>query len=99
LVCAKRHRIAGSHIGFSTLRMEPCRMALGQAAGIAAAIAIDERLKVRNVPIDQLQERLLAQKATLIYYRDASCTDADFPLIQSMGLKGYLSDSAVSAAS
>ena len=82
--------VSGSHIGFSTLRMEPCWMALGQAAGIAAAIAIDERLKVRNVPVDLLQERLLAQKATLIYYRDVSYTDADFPLIQRMGLKGYL---------
>jgi hypothetical protein len=82
--------VSGSHIGFSTLRMEPCWMALGQAAGIASAIAIDGELKVRNVPLDQLQESLIAQKATLIYYRDVPYTDARFPLVQRMGLLGYL---------
>jgi hypothetical protein len=82
--------VSGSHIGFSTLRMEPCWMALGQAAGIASVLAIDGKLKVRNVPIDELQENLIAQKATLIYYRDVPCTDADFPLVQRLGLKGYL---------
>ncbi|MDR2679489.1 MAG: FAD-dependent oxidoreductase, partial [Tannerella sp.] len=82
--------VSGSHIGFSTLRMEPCWMALGQAAGIASALAIDEGLKVRNVPLEKLQANLIAQKATLIYYRDVSHTDADFPLVQQMGLKGYL---------
>jgi hypothetical protein len=84
--------VSGSHIGFSTLRMEPCWMALGQAAGIASALAIDEDLKVRNVPLDKLQENLVAQKATLIYYRDIPHTHADFPLVQYMGLKGYLPD-------
>ncbi|MDR1221900.1 MAG: FAD-dependent oxidoreductase, partial [Tannerella sp.] len=32
----------------------------------------------------------IAQKATLIYYRDVPYTDADFPLVQRLGLKGYL---------
>jgi hypothetical protein len=82
--------VSGSHIGFSTLRMEPCWMALGQAAGIASALAIDAGVKVRNVPLEKLQDRLVAQQATLIYYSDVPYTDADFPLVQRMGLKGYL---------
>ena len=32
--------VGGMHIGFSTLRMEPCWMALGQAAGVAASILV-----------------------------------------------------------
>lgn len=59
--------VSGSHIGFSTLRMEPCWMALGQAAGTAAAIAIDSRKAVRDIDIPLLQDKLLQQKATLIY--------------------------------
>lgn len=84
--------VSGSHIGFSTLRMEPCWMALGQAAGVAAALAIDEQVKVRNVDIPHLQEILIKQKATLIYFRDVKPTDEAFPLVQYLGLRGYLSN-------
>lgn len=82
--------VSGSHIGFSTLRMEPCWMALGQAAGVAASLAIDDQCKVRNIDNPTMQELLIKQKATLMYYRDVSYTDADFVLVQKMGLKGYL---------
>ena len=51
--------VSGSHIGFSTLRMEPCWMALGQAAGAAASLAIDLGTSVQDVPIDRLQARLI----------------------------------------
>ncbi|MBA4056146.1 MAG: hypothetical protein C0490_15635, partial [Marivirga sp.] len=82
--------VSGSHIGFSTLRMEPCWMALGQAAGVAAALAIDNQVKVSNIDITRLQSALLDQKATLIYYRDVKPGDKDHALIQKMGLLGYL---------
>lgn len=82
--------VSGSHIGFSTLRMEPCWMALGQAAGIAASLSIDRNTKVRNISTSDLQRELLEQNATLIYYRDVATSDADFKIVQQMGLLGYL---------
>lgn len=82
--------VSGSHIGFSTLRMEPCWMALGQASGIVAALAIDTQSKVKNISIRDLQTRLLDEKATLIYYKDVYPQDEDFKIVQVMGLKGYL---------
>ena len=81
--------VSGSHIGFSTLRMEPCWMALGQAAGIAASICIDEQLKIKYVPMDKLQNKLVKQKATLYYFRDISVDNPDFEMTQYMGLLGY----------
>ncbi len=84
--------VSGSHIGFSTLRMEPCWMALGEAAGIAASLAIDANNKVKNVDIEALQEKLIKQKSTLIYYRDVAIGDPDFAMVQQMGLRGYLPD-------
>lgn len=82
--------VSGSHIGFSTLRMEPCWMALGQAAGITASLAIDCRVSVRDIDTTMLQDLLIRQKATLVYYRDIKPEDANFPLVQYMGLRGYL---------
>ena len=48
-----------SHIGYSSIRMEPTWMALGQAAGVAASLSIDENVQPRNVPINKLQMVLL----------------------------------------
>ena len=42
-------------------------MALGQAAGLAAALCIEAGLAVEDVDIDQLQQRLLEQGAVLVY--------------------------------
>lgn len=84
--------VSGSHIGFSTLRMEPCWMALGQAAGIASALAIDEQVKVQNIPQGKLQDTLIQQKATLMYFKDVEHTSPEFSLVQYMGLRGYLPD-------
>ena len=84
--------VSGSHIGFSTLRMEPCWMAMGQAAGIAASISIDEQVKIKYVPMDKLQGKLLKQKATLFYLRDVDVNSPDFEMAQYMGLLGYLPD-------
>lgn len=84
--------ISGSHIGFSTLRMEPCWMAIGQAAGITASISIQDKVKVQNINIQKLQDYLIDQNATLIYYKDVNVSSEDFRMVQYMGLKGYLPD-------
>ena len=81
--------VSASHIGFSTLRMEPCWMALGQAAGVAASIGIDQHVKMKNVDINAIQKKLIAQKATLIYFKDLTVDHPDFAMVQYMGVRGY----------
>jgi len=58
--------VSGTHVGFSTLRMEPCWMALGEAAGTAASLAIRNNSIPRAVKVEQLQSDLLRQHAILI---------------------------------
>jgi hypothetical protein len=50
--------ISADHAAHARSRNMPACMATGQAAGIAAAVAIDERVTVRNVPIAKVQQRL-----------------------------------------
>ncbi|MBR1926686.1 MAG: FAD-dependent oxidoreductase [Bacteroidales bacterium] len=80
--------VSGSHTGFSTLRMEPCWMALGQAAGTAAALAIDKGTPVQEVDIPTLQDELLKQGATLVYMSGHSPSDPDFVKLQKEALSG-----------
>jgi hypothetical protein len=54
-----------SHVAYGTLRMEPVFMVLGQASGVAAALAVDGKLAVQQVPYDRLAAKLREQKAVL----------------------------------
>ena len=82
--------VSGTHIGFSTIRMEPCWMALGEAAGEAAHLAIRDKVAVKNVNISALQDALLEKGAVLFYCKDAKPGDADYVKIQKAGLKGEI---------
>ena len=48
-----------THVAFSSIRMEPTWMALGQAAGTAAHLAIEQDVPPRQVDPDLLQKNLL----------------------------------------
>lgn len=80
--------VSGTHIGFSTLRMEPCWMALGEAAGTAAAISIRDKVAPRKIEIRKLQENLLDHGAVLIYFRDSSPGQEHYKALQMMALRG-----------
>jgi len=54
-----------THVGFSSIRMEPTWMALGQAAGVAAHLAIQNSVEPRKVPIEALQSLLKKQGQVL----------------------------------
>ena len=51
--------VSASHVAFCTIRLEPTWMNLGEAAGIAAAMAAHSDTSVQAVDIGPLQDRLL----------------------------------------
>jgi hypothetical protein len=56
---------SATHVAYSTLRMEPQYMIVGQAAGVAAKIAIDGQLAVQDVDPRALSAKLSSQRAVL----------------------------------
>jgi hypothetical protein len=54
-----------THVGMSSIRVEPTWMILGQSAGIAAALSAKQNLDVQKLPYPALRERLVAQKQVL----------------------------------
>jgi hypothetical protein len=58
---------SASHIAYGSIRMEPVFMILGQSAATAAALAIDGKLAVQDVPYIALRDRLTADGQVLEY--------------------------------
>src|SRR5882762_881063 len=54
---------SATHVAYSTLRMEPQYMILGQAAGVAAAIALKSGKPVQDINPSDVSARLKSQGA------------------------------------
>lgn len=57
--------ISATHVAMSSLRVQPTCYALGQAAGIAAAISIDDKCSLSQIDIDKLHELMRSQGVVL----------------------------------
>jgi hypothetical protein len=53
--------LSASHVAFSSIRMEPVFMMLGHAAGMAAAICVQERLPLHEIKGEALRAALVEQ--------------------------------------
>jgi lysophospholipase L1-like esterase len=51
--------VSSTHVAFASVRMEPVFMILGQSAGTAACIAIDDHCAVQNVSYAKLKAQLI----------------------------------------
>lgn len=57
--------LSATHVAYTSIRMEPVYMVLGQAAGAAAALALDGKLAVQDVSYPRLREVLTAAGSVL----------------------------------
>jgi hypothetical protein len=78
-----------SHVAYSTLRMEPLWMGIGQAAGTAAAQSIRDEVEIREIDINRLQRSLVAQGQILTYFDDLNTGTPGHKAAQFWGTKGF----------
>lgn len=57
--------LSASHVAYTSVRMEPQYMIVGQAAGVAASLAISGDKQIHNISIPDLQQKLRKQRAIL----------------------------------
>jgi hypothetical protein len=57
--------LSATHVAYSSVRVEPTWMAIGQGAGVAAALAAKTGVTVQALDYPTLRTRLLAQKVVL----------------------------------
>ncbi len=89
--------VSSTHVSFGTYRLEPVRMAFGQAAAIASELCIRYHLTGRDVPVRQIQEELLphiANKSSdpnikLTYLSDIKPGDPHYRAIQYLSAHGF----------
>ena len=81
-----------THVAFSTIRLEPTWMALGQAAGVAAHLSISGNRNLRDVDVGRMQRTLIAQGQVVTYFRDLDRKDPAFAALQYFGTKGFFRD-------
>jgi hypothetical protein len=59
--------LSASHVAYGSIRMEPVFMILGQSAGVAAALAIDNKTALQDLDYATLKETLLKKGQRLEY--------------------------------
>ncbi len=57
--------VSASHIAMTSIRMEPVWMILGESAGVAASLAVAEKIPVQQIQYSKLKDKLVALKQNL----------------------------------
>lgn len=81
--------VSATHMGLGTIRMEPCWMQIGYAAGVAADVSIATRREVRDLSVDRLQDELLADKQVITYLKDEPWGTETSKALQYFGARSF----------
>ena len=85
--------ISASHVGFGSIRLEPVWMQLGESAGFAAALAVQNGTTPAALDPDLLIRKLAPSRVMISFFNDVDVTSDDprVPAAQYFGTKGFFS--------
>lgn len=81
--------VSATHMGLGTIRMEPCWMQIGYAAGVAADVSLATGRDVRGISVDRLQDELLADKQVITYIKDEPWGSETSKAVQYFGARSF----------
>jgi len=84
--------VSASHVGFCGIRLEPTWVALGQAAGLTAHLALKNEKTVPSIEVESVQNLLYQNKAKTTYIADIDIGSEYFEAAQYLGVRGFLHD-------
>jgi len=84
--------VSASHIAYCAIRMEPTWTAIGEAAGITAALAAENEQHVQEVEVTEVQRHLHEHDAKTIYFADIESDSPYFRAAQHFGTRGLFHD-------
>lgn len=85
--------LSASHVGWGTIRLEPVWMQTGEAAGIAAAIAIREGVTPAKINPEVLIRQLAENNHMISFFNDVDLASKSpwNPAVQFLGTRGFFS--------
>ncbi len=82
--------ISVSNVVNGTTRLQPVVLQIGQAAGAAAALSIDNNVQPRKLNVRSLQTELIKSNMWLMPYFDVTPDNFYFESVQRVGLSGVM---------
>lgn len=86
--------VSATHVAYGTLRLEPVRMSMGQAAAAAAYWSILYGIPLRSINPAWIQDKVLSQGAFVNWNSDVSADTRHFTAINFLGTRGLLAGEA-----
>jgi len=87
--------ISVSNIVNGATRLQPVVMQLGQAAGVMAALCIQQQVQPAKLKVRDVQTALLKANGYIMPFIDVPTTDPHFTIIQKIGATGILKGTGV----
>ena len=81
---------SSSHVGFCALRLEPIWGVMGEAAGVAASVVIQDDVSVQDAAVSRIQALLHEHGSATTYVSDIAPGHALFGAVQLLALRGGL---------
>ncbi len=86
--------LSATHIAWGAVRLEPVWMETGEAAGVAAALALKQKVPPAKLDADQLVRELCERRFMVSFFNDVNVRGSDewIPMAEYFGTRGFFHD-------